>query len=675
MARCTPHCRARAWALAGALLGAAVFLALYGVRVLDPTDAGWMLQAGADPAQHYLGWVQYRHSDWHLPYLGMSYATIYPHRVSVLYTDSLPLFAVFFKLLSPLLPDTFQYFGWWGLLCFVLQGALGQCLIARVGGARTHTAHAAALAGAGVLLLFPALRIRMFAHTALAGTWLVLAALCLWAFAGTLCRTILRACLWWALLGLLGAGIHLYYLPMMGIVAVGCAVAALLRRRGAAYALLPILSFCAAALGELFLLGAFSGNYSGTSAGWLNGADLADLFVPGFDDGFESYVYIGLGGVLLCALALTAGLIAFVRRKDKSALRRRIAPWAVSALVIGLLSAFAAMSDTVTFAGHTLFTWPMPGPLLTLWSMFSSCARLAWLLGMLLLVLGAGLLLRICEPRSALALLAVCLAVQTASQWPSLTATAANYRSDARYTYTSPLRDPGWQAVADSGLIEHLSFASLDWSSSTFWGCAALAAENDWTMNSFYLAHMDTVTAADSIPAQMDTLQPATLYVFSSRGDELRRGLYDLHYYRLDGVLVGSLEELPLPPAEAASGTVAVDLDTLGFAEGSSSTHDADGGITLAGGESVSGAGWTLLPGRYVCTIRGEGLDHCYVRSGYHLEKQPYQALDIVFLEGSAQVVSFQFDLGTNAPGWEFAVHTLDDRSLRLQEVTLTKIS
>ena len=50
MGRCTPHCRARAWALAGALLGAAVFLALYGVRVLDPTDAGWMLQAGADPA-------------------------------------------------------------------------------------------------------------------------------------------------------------------------------------------------------------------------------------------------------------------------------------------------------------------------------------------------------------------------------------------------------------------------------------------------------------------------------------------------------------------------------------------------------------------------------------------------------------------------------------------------
>ena len=669
------HRRARFWALMGALLGAAVFLILYGVRVLDPTNADWMLAAGADPSQHYLGWVQYRHSEWHLPYLGMSYATVYPHRISVLYTDSLPLFAVFFKLLDPILPQTFQYFGWWGLLCFALQGALGQCLIARLGAVRTHVGHAAALAGAGILVLFPALRIRMFAHTALAGTWLILAALCLWAFADTLCPTLPKACLWWALLGVLGAGIHLYYLPMMGIVAVGCALTALLRRRGAAYALLPIVTFCAAALAELVLLGAFSGNYSGTSAGWLNGADLADLFVPGFDDGFESYIYIGAGAVLACVLALFAGAVRFVRLKDRSAALRRLAPWLVSAAVIGLLSAFASMSDTITFAGHALFTLPMPGFLLSLWTMFSSCARLAWLLGILLIVLAAGILMRVCGPRAALAVLGICLAVQAAGQWSSLTATAADYRSEERYTYTSSLTDPGWQAVADSGRIRHLAFASLDSGSSTFWGCAVLAAENDWTLNSFYLAHMDTVTAADSIPAQLNDPQPATLYVFSSRGDELRREMYGLNYYRLDGVLVGSLEELPLPAAEPASDTVAVDLSTLGFAQDSASTHDADRGITLAGGESVSGTGWTLLPGRYVCTIRGEGLDHCYVRSGYHLEKQPYQALDIVFLEGNAQVVSFQFDLGQNAHGWEFAVHTLDERSLRLTEVTLTKIS
>ena len=667
--------RARLWALAGALLGAAVFLALYGTRVLNPTEVDWLLNGHGDPTQHYLGWVQYRHSEWHLPYLGMSYSTIYPHRVSVLYTDSLPLFAVFFKLLSPLLPETFQYFGWWGLLCFMLQGSLGQCLIARLGAARTHWAHAAALAGAGLLVLFPALRIRMFGHTALAGTWLILAALFVWAFYDRLCPTTLRACLWWALLGLLGAGFHLYYLPMMGIVAVGCAVAALLHRRGAARAFLPILSYCAAALAELFVLGAFAGNYAGTSNGILDGADLLNLFVPGFEDGLETNIYIGAGAVLVCVLAAVTGLAALIRHPEKQAALRRLAPWWVSALVMGLLSAVAATSNTVTLAGHTLFTLPLPQVLFDFWSMFSSCARLSWLLGILLIAAAAAALLRILPTRIALVLLALCMGVQAATQGGALASLAADYRSDTSYEHSDDFSDPGWQVIADSGLIQHLAFASFDIESDTFWGCAELAAENHWTLNCFYLAHMDSSTAAISILGQLDAPQPGTLYVFSSTGDELRRSLYTLNYYRLDGVLVGSLDPLPLPAAEADDSTVAVDLHGLAFGENTASTYDEDGGITLAGGESVSGPQWTLVPGRYVCTIRGEGLDHCYVRSGYHMEKAPYQELDVVFLEGNAQVVSFQFDLGQNAPGWEFAVHTLDERPVRLSEVTLAKIS
>ena len=45
------------WPLTGALLGALIFLLLYGVRVLDPTSVDWILNnPSPDPAQHYLGW-------------------------------------------------------------------------------------------------------------------------------------------------------------------------------------------------------------------------------------------------------------------------------------------------------------------------------------------------------------------------------------------------------------------------------------------------------------------------------------------------------------------------------------------------------------------------------------------------------------------------------------------
>ena len=118
------------WPLTGALLGVLVFLAVYGVRVLDPTSVDWILNSlSPDPIQHYLGWELFRRSPVHLPYIGANYNAIYPFRTSVLFTDSLPLAALFFKLLGGILPTRFQYFGWWGPAG--RPGAGGHCAVRR----------------------------------------------------------------------------------------------------------------------------------------------------------------------------------------------------------------------------------------------------------------------------------------------------------------------------------------------------------------------------------------------------------------------------------------------------------------------------------------------------------------------------------------------------------------
>ena len=104
----------------GAAVGFVLFLIVYGFRVLDFTYDGWLL-TGKDLQQHYLGWKFFRKSPWTFP-LGMHDSFTVPDSVSVLYTDSIPLFALFFKLLSPILPETFQYFGLFGLMCYILNG-------------------------------------------------------------------------------------------------------------------------------------------------------------------------------------------------------------------------------------------------------------------------------------------------------------------------------------------------------------------------------------------------------------------------------------------------------------------------------------------------------------------------------------------------------------------------
>lgn len=662
------------WPMTGALLGALVFVALYGVRVLDPTCVDWILNnPSPDPSQHYLGWAFFRNSTVRLPYLGANYSVIYPYRTSILFTDSIPLLALLGKLFSPILPVRFQYFGWWGLLCYALQGGLAQAILARLGGVRPgQTARAwASVAGAGVLVLFPALTVRMFAHTALAANWLVLLAIWLWLRGDALLPTTRRACLAWAGMGVLCAGIHLYYLPMVGIVLVGYAVRRGLQKRGVAAVLLPVVCFCAAALAELVLLGAFASNFAGYSNGYLNGADLVNLVVPGLAASWEQNVYIGLGAVAALVLALVSFGIACVRGKAAAVAGffRRHWIWLIAGAVVLLLDAIAAMGNTITLGGVTLGRVPIPQILMDFWAMFSSCARLAWLAGMLLALLACGVVLRLWNGRVAVVLLATCALLQGYGQRDELAKRFATYHDDATYTDQTRLTDPAWENLAESGRFSHLAFVSFDFEHDEFWDLAAFAADHGWTSNSFYMGHMDGNLAAVTLAGEMNTLSADTLYVFVDE-DELARDSFGLNYYRLDGILIGSVEPLDLTPDPAPeTDSHAMDLRLSDVINGSVT---ADGVELSSGGEMMTDS-WMLFPGTYRVTLTGSGFDHSYIYARHGLINQETYKLDIEFTDIAPEKMTFTFTTGEPLYYWCTAVHTLDDTPITITGVTVEK--
>lgn len=662
------------WPMTGALLGALVFVALYGVRVLDPTCVDWILNnPSPDPSQHYLGWAFFRNSTVRLPYLGANYSVIYPYRTSILFTDSIPLLALLGKLFSPILPARFQYFGWWGLLCYALQGGLAQAILARLGGVRPgQTARAwASVAGAGVLVLFPALTVRMFAHTALAANWLVLLAIWLWLRGDALLPTTRRACLAWAGMGVLCAGIHLYYLPMVGIVLVGYAVRRGLQKRGVAAVLLPVVCFCAAALAELVLLGAFASNFAGYSNGYLNGADLANLVVPGLAASWEQNVYIGFGAVAALVLAMVSLGIACVRGKAAAVAGffRRHRIWLIAGAVVLLLDAIAAMGNTITLGGVTLGTVPIPQILMDFWAMFSSCARLAWLAGMLLALLACGVVLRLWNGRVAVVLLAACALLQGYGQRDELAKRFATYHDDATYTDQTRLTDPAWESLAESGRFSHLAFVSFDFEHDEFWDLAAFAADHGWTSNSFYMGHMDGNLAAVTLAGEMNTLSADTLYVFVDE-DELARDSFGLNYYRLDGILIGSVEPLDLTPDPAPeTDSHAMDLRLSDVINGSVT---ADGVELGSGGEMMTDS-WMLFPGTYRVTLTGSGFDHSYIYARHGLINQETYKLDIEFTDIAPEKMTFTFTTGEPLYYWCTAVHTLDDTPITITGVTVEK--
>ncbi len=104
-----------------------IFIYLYSYRVLDPTYTDWLLYGG-DLSQHYCGWRGYRLGNWQFP-IGLTNQLSYPDYISVIFTDSIPIFAVLFKILSPLLPGQFQYFGLWGIMCFILTGIISSRIL------------------------------------------------------------------------------------------------------------------------------------------------------------------------------------------------------------------------------------------------------------------------------------------------------------------------------------------------------------------------------------------------------------------------------------------------------------------------------------------------------------------------------------------------------------------
>ena len=661
------------WPLTGALLGVLVFLAVYGVRVLDPTSVDWILNSlSPDPIQHYLGWELFRRSPVHLPYIGANYNAVYPFRTSVLFTDSLPLAALFFKLLGGILPMRFQYFGWWGLLCYALQGGLAQAVIARFGGVKPDQKAKlwGSVAGAGVLVLFPALTMRTFAHEALAATWLVLLALYLWLRSDEIMPTTRRACLLWGGMGLLCAGIHLYYLPMVGLVLVGYAVRRALQKRGPAAVVLPVAAFCVTALAELVLLGAFAVNFAGYSNGYLSGADYLGLFVPWYAPGWEQNVYMGVGAVWAVVLAIFS-MVCNARKAEKFFAAHH--DWVAAGLVVLVLDLIAAGGNAITVGGRTLFTVPIPQFLMDFWAMFSSCARLAWLAGMLLAVTACGLVLRFWEKGAVPALLlAVCAVAQGWGQRGELFNRWTDYHYyDFRYENKSLLTDPAWDDIAASGKYSHLAFATFDFEHNEFWDLVDFAADHGWTSNSFYMAHMDGNLAAVTLPGELNELSADTLYAFIDE-DELARNSYDLHYYRLDGILIGSIEPIDGIEEEPAPEVPAHTMDLT--KSDLINAHFADGSVGLETGGEMMTEEWTLFPGRYRVTLTGSGFDHSYIYARYGLINQETYKLDIDFTGIDPNEMTFEFTATEMLHYWRTAVHTLDDANVTVNSVTVEKV-
>lgn len=398
------------------IMGLLIFVIIYGVKVINPSYIGHM-SINADLQQHYIGWCYFRNSSWHFP-IGLMDGVIEPDYVSIIYTDSIPLFAIFFKLLSPVLPEQFQYFGLWGLLSAGLIGVLSGKILKLF----VKSPYIICISSC-FFILCPVFYRKMFGHTALAGIWILL--LGLYLLIKKVKEDIVeKEKLWWLGIGILCGGIHMYYIPMLGIVLVGYCIADIWAKRDLKNAVSCFLSYVAGVFGMLILLGAFHskgvvsgktsllGQYSANLnalinplGGWSRVVEDLPVYVAGQ---YEGFAYLGLGIICLVIFSLVVWIRGFEKEKWNKSQARKIIPLA-SVLVISL---GAALSPEVSINDMRIFKVDFPTVIQNLWSIFYACGRFIWIAMFFVMIFACCSVKKIREKKWYAVLLTACFALQ-----------------------------------------------------------------------------------------------------------------------------------------------------------------------------------------------------------------------------------------------------------------------
>lgn len=367
-----------------AFIGIICFIGIYGIKILDVTNTGWLFDNDHDLRQHYIGWCHFRSDIWRFP-IGLIDSLSYPNSMSVIYTDSIPLFAVIFKLISPALPVTFQYFGLFGIMSFALMGGFSSLLLRRFIDSDIMCA-----IGSVFYVISSTVIHRMYYHTALAAQFIVVACLVLWVYDGKIESRSKRVALW-AAVSFICVAIHSYFLPMAGMILAATVVTRLyLKKDSFADAVILVLSFCAAGLINLYILGGFYGGTSPTGPGlgtfgsnlnafvnpWEIGKLLPALAIQNYFQ-YEGMAYLGAGIFLLFVLVFAGLLFRSVRKVPEEAFHSEKIYGSVT-LILFIVSFASAVLPNISWGEKVLLWIPYPPVVEKILGIFRSNGRLVW---------------------------------------------------------------------------------------------------------------------------------------------------------------------------------------------------------------------------------------------------------------------------------------------------------
>lgn len=398
------------------VIGIACFFMLIGPRALNPGNIAWL--ASGDPAQHYLGWLFFRHSSWSFPVIGSNPEFGLELSNSIVFSDSNPLFAFFFKTISSILPDVFQYFGIWLLICCILQALFAWKLVG------IYTSDIIVKAFSAIIFVFsPAMLARLEpGHLSLLGHFLILAALFL-VFRPYSKHD--RQALPWFVLIATAVLVHGYILAIVFVIWASNVLDRAIRRRVSSKTLfLESLIVISGLLAIMWMAGYFSVGKGAAASGFgswhfnlaapINPAGWSYLLreIPAQKGYYSDNNFLGLG--VICLL-----LLAGVQAKTNIQRLFEVVRMHPAFFMAQIAMVIFAASNHIGI-GPWIITYDIPEPLLKVANVFRVSNRMFWPAYYLLFLAAVTVVLRFSKRqvvRSLVILAALAQITDTSAGW------------------------------------------------------------------------------------------------------------------------------------------------------------------------------------------------------------------------------------------------------------------
>ncbi|KGO92703.1 DUF6311 domain-containing protein [Flavobacterium subsaxonicum] len=360
------------------------FHAAFGLSIIIPTNISWLMSVRHDWGQHYLGWAFYRNEPWTFP-LGEMNAICYPSGTNVGYLDAIPLVAILMKPFSSLLPEDFQYLGFWMLTCYIMV-AYYTIKIFNLYNAKTFYI----IAGLVLMVANPVLLFRSM-HPALCAQGFIVASIYYYLKPATL-QNVKSLNKYQVILVALSALItpylcfmimgfnfilpikHYFYDKLLtkkqafAYPLVSCAIVIIL------WVIVGMIKIGAQANLEV---GESYGLYALNLNSLINSGGFSFIMpqMPWFSwHQYEGYMYLGVGIMVLIAISVIYLLLG---KNYKARLLKH--KYLLPLFILALCFALFAITNKISYSDHLLLEFKIPKIIRKLGGVFRACGRFFWI--------------------------------------------------------------------------------------------------------------------------------------------------------------------------------------------------------------------------------------------------------------------------------------------------------